>query len=197
MHYYVAERYKSGMQTKPAIFLITGAPGTGKTSVATTLMQRFSFGIHIPVDDLREWVVSGIAHPVPNWTDETSRQFRLARQAAVQTARLYADAGFAVAIDDIIYPAEAQALYISQLPGYPIGKVVLQPTLDSALERNAKRTNKYFDTMMLTGAIPAIHQALTARNFAEAGWLSIDSTNLNVEQTVDEILTHIMIIASQ
>jgi adenylylsulfate kinase-like enzyme len=185
------------MQTKPVIFLITGAPGTGKTSVATALMQHFPFGLHIPVDDLREWVVSGIAHPIPNWTDETNRQFWLARQAAVQTARLYANAGFVVAIDDIIYPAEAQALYISQLPGYPIGKVVLQPTLDSALERNAQCTNKYYDTTVLTGTIRAIHQSLAAYNFAEAGWLSIDSTNLIVEQTVDEILTHVTFIVSQ
>jgi hypothetical protein len=47
-------------------------------------MRRFSFGIHIPIDDLREWVVSGMAQAVPLWTEETERQFRLARHSAVQ-----------------------------------------------------------------------------------------------------------------
>jgi adenylylsulfate kinase-like enzyme len=49
-----------------SILLLTGLPGAGKTSVATALLQRFPFGIHIPVDDVRKWVVSGIAHPVPH-----------------------------------------------------------------------------------------------------------------------------------
>ena len=47
------------------IFLLSGTPGAGKSSVATALMQHFEFGLHIPVDDLREWVVSGLADPVP------------------------------------------------------------------------------------------------------------------------------------
>src|SRR5947209_3291908 len=39
----------SVMQKQLPIFLITGAPGTGKTSVATALMRRFPYGLHIPV----------------------------------------------------------------------------------------------------------------------------------------------------
>ena len=85
------------------LFLITGTPGAGKSVTAAALMRRFPFGLHIPVDELREWVVSGISQPVPEFTEETARQFRLARSAAAQVAALYTDAGFAVAIDDVIH----------------------------------------------------------------------------------------------
>jgi adenylate kinase family enzyme len=35
------------MQRAP-IFLITGAPGVGKSATAAALMRRFPFGLHVP-----------------------------------------------------------------------------------------------------------------------------------------------------
>jgi chloramphenicol 3-O-phosphotransferase len=171
------------------IFLITGTPGSGKSSVAAALAKRYPFGIHIPVDDLREWVVSGIAHPVPLWTEETGRQFRLARQAALEIARIYAGAGFAVVIDDIIFPDEAARGMVEALSGYDVHKVVLHPDLDTALRRNAERTNKQFDTGVLTETIRSLHGAFARADFTGAGWQVIDNTHLDVEETVDRILS--------
>jgi chloramphenicol 3-O-phosphotransferase len=177
-------------QRKP-IFLITGTPGAGKTSAATMLMRRFPFGLHIPVDDLREWVVSGLADPVPTWTDETTRQFHLARQAASYTARLYADAGFAVAIDDVVFPDEAEALFVAPLSGYTLRKVLLRPGVEMALSRNAQRTNKSYNTAGLVETIRNVHEMMPPETFARMGWIVIDSTYLSLEETVDEILKHI------
>ena len=170
------------------VFLITGAPGSGKSTVAAALVRRFPIGLHIPVDDLREWVVSGIAHPVPAWTNETTRQFRLARQAAAQVAALYAAAGFAVAIDDVLFLGEAEAIFVASLAGFEVYKVILQPALDVALARNAERTNKNFDTSVLTEVTRSVHRALAGQDFAGSGWIVIDSSRLSVEDTVDEIL---------
>lgn len=176
---------------KRPIFIISGVPGAGKTSVASLLMQRFPLGLHIPVDDLREWVVSGIAQPVPTWTDETSRQFRFARQAAAEIARIYAGGGFSVAIDDVILPYEAMAIYGVPLSDYTVHKVLLRPDLDVALARNAERTNKTFDTSVLADAIRRIHESTSTQVFSRAGWIIIDSSPLSLDETVEEILTHI------
>ena len=39
--------------------LILGMPAAGKSTVARALMARFARGLHLPVDDLRNIVVSG------------------------------------------------------------------------------------------------------------------------------------------
>ena len=169
------------------IFLITGTPGVGKSATADTLMRRFPFGLHIPVDDLREWVVSGIAQPVPEFTAETGRQFRLARTAAAQTAALYADAGFAVALDDVIHEPDVEAM-IAALAPRTVHKILLQPSLEAALARNASRTNKNFDTALLDEAVRGNHRSLAEQNRTDLGWTIIDNGALDVEQTVDAIL---------
>ena len=90
-------------------------------------MQRYPFGVHNPVDDVRERVVSGQASPVPTWKYETGRQFGLAYRAAGKMARLYAEAGFAVALDQVFTPVDIAANLIPELAGIPLVNVYLAP----------------------------------------------------------------------
>jgi chloramphenicol 3-O-phosphotransferase len=173
------------------IFILTGVPGSGKSSVARALMQRYPFGIHIPVDDLRDWVVSGHASPVPTWTDETSRQFALAYRAAGKLGRVYAEAGFAVALDHVFTPADAAANLLPELAGLAPIRVYLAPALAISLERNARRFHKPFDPAFLTDTIRGMDGWLAGQIAADPGWLRINSASMSVEQTVDAILAGI------
>ena len=67
--------------------------------------------------------------------------------------------------------------------------ILLQPDLEVALARNATRTNKDFDTAVLTEAIRGNHRSLHEQNRSDRGWTVIDTSSLSVEETVDMILT--------
>ncbi len=86
------------------IFLIVGGPAVGKSTASRALAGTFPRGVHIPVDNLRDMVVSGQALPGPEWPDELVLQIRLARETAVGMALRYATEGFTVVIDDFIDP---------------------------------------------------------------------------------------------
>ncbi len=180
-------------KTPAPIFLLTGPPGAGKSSIARALLQRFPFGFHIPLDDLREWVVSGVAHPVPTWSEETTRQFALAREGAEQLAKQYAKAGFAVVIDDIINVQDVAQLFTSALEGYTFHKVILLPAVDVAQQRNRERTNKTFDTHILDAPIRNIHQWFSEQETPANEWVTIDNSGLTIDETVETIFSQLQL----
>ena len=168
------------------VWLITGAPGAGKTTVSVALCRRFSLALHIPVDDIREWVRSGFSNPVA-WTAETTRQFALARRGAARIAADYADAGFVAVLDDVVRASELNQ-YTDHLGDTRLRKVLLNPSLETVLVRNAAPGRKPFDPSILEAACRGLHPLLAAENTAEQGWIVVDSTRLNLDETVDAIV---------
>ncbi len=169
------------------IFVITGPPAAGKSAISNALLKRFAFGLHIPVDDLREWVVAGIAHPM-GWNEETTRQFRLAEEAAADLAVRYNDAGFAVAIDHCQGPPRLDELVSERFEGRLVFKLAIAPTLDENLERNRLRPNKAFDTQILTPSIKQLNPLYRSEPIELTGWMLVDNTAQSIGQTVDAIL---------
>ena len=175
------------MDATAPVFVITGQLSAGKSTIARTLLDRFEFGYHIDVDGIREMVTKGLASPLA-WTDETSRQFDLAIRASAALARVYADAGFAVAIEGGIDPELAEgALSDAGLRDRMVG-VVLHPRLEVALERNRTRVTKAFDTSVLEDAMRVIEADVT-RDAQRPGWHEIDNSDEAPDATVERILS--------
>jgi chloramphenicol 3-O-phosphotransferase len=169
------------------VFVITGQLAAGKSTVARALLDRFPFGYHVDVDGMREMVTSGLASPL-EWTDETTRQFELAIRASAALARIYADAGFAVAIEGAMDPATVDtALEEAGVRDRMVG-VVLRPSLEVALQRNRERTHKGFDTSVLEGVMREIDADLV-RDAGRPGWHDVDNSDESVGETVQRILS--------
>ncbi len=164
------------------IVLISGCPGAGKTTISRMLGQHFKKSIHIPVDNLREMVVSGMASVDP-WTAATTEQFNLARQSAAFMATEYERAGFVVVLDDVVFPNDTSFDAVAQF------KILLRPRLEVLLHRNATRSNKDFDANMLIPVIQGIHSELSkVKPEMHADWFFIDSSNFSAEEVLQKIL---------
>ena len=173
--------------TLPKIIIITGTPGSGKTTVADALCAQLEKSAHVPVDFFRKMIKAGYASP-HRWNAEVERQYALARKNAASTAANIARAGFTVVIDDIVHQAWLQE-WKDNLPGFDPLLVLLQPHLDIAQQRNNTRQIWTVDQTI----IEELHGLFSRHNTAEAGWVIIDNTNQTVGETVTEILSKLSI----
>ncbi len=165
----------------PGVFLVTGIPGSGKSTVAGALAQRFSLGAHIEVDRLQEFIVSGGRWPGPEPEEEADRQLFLRARNAALLAESYADAGVLPVIDDVVALAPHLDFYRQAVRQRALTVVVLAPKPEVAAERNRERAKTLLeDWSFLDGA-------MRAQLANEGVWL--DNAGRTVGQTVDEILT--------
>lgn len=171
------------------IFLLVGAPAVGKSSTAKSLAARFPKSIHIPVDDLRMMVVSGLVQP-GQWETNLIEQLRLARESAIQMALTYNAADFYVVIDDFWDPHSQLNEYDALFKKSNVHKIVLYPSQLSAEERNLKRSASSEISEYLLGGIREVYFYLQTQavNLERTGWLLLDTTDISIEETVDLIL---------
>jgi len=117
--------------------------------------------MHLEVDELRQWVVSGRSEP-PGWSEETERQYRVAEHASFEVARIYSEAGFTVVIDHCRNLPRLEELIETHLSGLDVRRVLVITDLNATLRRNAERTNKTFDPRELEPILRSVHARYTA-----------------------------------
>ncbi len=173
-----------------SIFLIVGAPAVGKSSTARALAGRFPKSVHIPVDNLRDMVVSGLVYPSGDWSTELIEQLSLARKTATQMAIEYGKASFDVVMDDFWDPVSRLAEYdkLCVLPG--VYRILLYPSQEVAEGRNRKRSGSEQTIEYIASGIQLVYSSLgpEIERLRGEGWLVIDTTDVSIEGTVDLIL---------
>ena len=175
------------MSEQPAqIILITGIMASGKSTVAQRLAERLPKSVHLHGDYFRTMIVNGRADMSPPPSEEAMRQLWLRYGFAIDTADAYASAGFDVVVQDVILGADFRQ-FVERLgsKGKPLYVVVLAPRAEVVAQREAERGKKGYHEWTPDD----LDQALRTDTARIGLWL--DSSDLSVDETVDQILAQL------
>ncbi|WP_353649164.1 phosphotransferase [Nakamurella sp. A5-74] len=175
----------------PRIFVLTGIPGAGKSTVGELLAKRFERGVHVAGDGIRAMVVTGRVDMSPRSDSEATAQLLMRYRAAVDVAARYSDGGFDVVIEDVII-GEMLEHFLAMLPWPEVHLVVLNPELVEIVKREEGRSKNAYNAAWRATELHRILREQTSRR----GWW-IDSTRLTAEETVDAVLAHLDLSAVQ
>lgn len=172
-----------------SVYLLVGPPAVGKSTTSRALAARFPKSVHIPVDNIRDMVVSGLRLPGADWNDELAQQITLARATVAHMALTYHKAGFAVVIDDFWDPNH-RTDYRHLLDQTQVHKVVLFPDQTEAHQRNFNRSGDSPARGYIDEGIRIVYGQLNPvlQQLPQDGWLVLDTSSLTVEEAVTAIL---------
>lgn len=164
------------------IIVITGAPGTGKTTIPAVVARESSMEktTHMHTDDFYHYLCKGA---IPPYLPESKGQNRVVIEAFTEAAKRYARGGYDVIVDGIIGPWFLEPWRNIVQEGYEVHYVVLRADKKETMRRAIERSKSDRKT---NGEIVEIMW----EQFSNLGAYEknvIDTTHLSVENTVAAI----------
>ncbi|WP_371243892.1 AAA family ATPase [Streptomyces pimonensis] len=169
---------------EPRVLVVTGIPGSGKSTVGALLASRFDPAVLIEGDVLRRMVVTGRAEMTPDPSPQALRQYDLRLRHLAMLTRSYTAEGFTVIAEDNLL-GEHLERFVGLLGGVrPCHVVVLAPQPETVLRRDAGRARQAYDGQ---GWGARELDEVFRRDTARIG-LWLDTTGQKEDETVQEIL---------
>lgn len=148
------------------ILILTGPPGSGKTTTAAALADEpGSPKVHLHADDFWHVIRHGA---IPPYLPEAHGQNAVVMEALARAAAAYAAGGYFVVLDGIVGPwflAPFRAI------DAPVHYVVLRPSLEAAVARCQARGG---DTLTDAATIAELHRQFASLGALEKHVLAVD-----------------------
>lgn len=159
------------------ILILTGPPGSGKTTAASNITQLpGNPKVHLHSDDFWRFIKTG---SIPPWQADANAQNATVVDALAAAAARYAKGGYFVLVDGIIGPWFLGAFRnIDAALHY----IVLRPDLADAIKRCRQRGG---DTLSDPGPIADLHRQLANMGALEGHSLPV--AGLSIDETCDAI----------
>ncbi len=160
-----------------SITIVSGCPGSGKTTLALQLASLAERGLHLLSDTFYRFP----ARPIDPETPAAHQQNASIIRALGRAAASFAEDEYTVFLDGVIGPWFLP-IFVRELPiGARLEYVILQVSLDLALERVRRRQGQG-----ATATVTHMHQAFSELGlFARCG---LDTSPLSETQVVEAFL---------
>jgi predicted kinase len=166
--------------SQPALIVISGMQGAGKSTVADRLARRLPRAARINADALQRLIVSGGQWPESRaMSAGAARQLRLRLHNACLLAVSLVDAGFTAIVDDIVVGARLDQL-LEELAGRRFIFIMLTPRLEVVRQREHGRGTRLYE------AWHWMDEEIRTGTRRLGLWL--DSSEQTDGETVDEII---------
>jgi predicted kinase len=159
-----------------SITIVSGCPGSGKTTLSKALAGVLPNGLHIVSDRFYEFP----ARPIDPTRPESQHQNTVIMRALGRATQTFAEGGYDVVLDGVFGPWFLPVLLPELAGEWPISYVLLQIPEAEAVERVRRRDGP--------GASPGVRHMVTA--FAESpgfGTHRIDTRGLAPEPLLERV----------
>jgi GrpB-like predicted nucleotidyltransferase (UPF0157 family) len=153
----------------------------GKSTIARLLASRFERGVHLEGDVFRRSIVSGREEITPDASLEALDQLRLRYRLAAAAADTYVEAGFTVALEDVV-AGPLLGEYRTMIRSRPCHVIVLLPSMEAVAAREAERHDKGYGAWTLE----QLYDGFVHSTPRVGIWL--DTTDLTPDETVEAVL---------
>ena len=168
------------------IIIITGAPGTGKTTTATKIAKESSLSksVHMHTDDFYHSLSKGA---IPPHLPESNSQNLVVIESFLAATKVFAENGYDVIVDGVIGPWFIQPWIKMAQQGYEIHYIILRASKEETLKRAIQRSK--LDKNKNTELVETMWDQFNHLEKYESH--VINTTELSLEQTVDRIKSEI------